>query len=647
MSCPDDYSLCHHTLNSSCYPSSQRCVYQTYRSNPLYCPGLEHLYHCDEFECPTMYKCPGTYCIPTRMLCDQSPDCPNKEDEQDCHEKLVCPGLLRCREENMCVDPDDICDGILHCLLTGDDEMFCEITECPNGCVCHGSTAKCEGISDNMSMSVTQSHLTALIMNGLIIERNTLDHKIGLIHLRIWNCTFINNGITSTIFLRLPNLKFLYLILSHIEYIQAHAFRKLQLLEVLGIKNNEIHVLMNQIFNGLQFLPSLDLSQLHIRSLQSEVFSGLTNVKYLNLSLNPMTRLHDFLFTPLHNLRILDIRHTNLLLIGKYSLSLLSPGTIIYLDYPVLCCYVSCHHRCYVDDVWLKEQHCKQLISTKVTYTAVVLSAIVNIVLNFGNIFLLRKRRMHRSHIILLEHLSFTNVLPALYLLLVCIASSLYNNNYIYLHSKWLDSYFCYILYSLPSAGYTFSRCCVFLIVLDQLLATKFALKQRHMRTFWLLGILYSYIFLVIVWHILKALYLDTTNDNCLPFSVGPSDSMLAWIGRVKVIVTGVFVTVSTSFMYYTIVRTVLKSNRSIRSSRTGNRTVTSIIQNAIGMVGIEVLNLICIATLLLVTFYSYDNKTTERTYVLMSIMTLLMNSSHVVFFGYKQFKQNKRNSKK
>ena len=645
MSCPDDYSLCHYKGNSSCYPSSQRCVYQTYRSNPLYCPGLEHLYHCDEFECPTMYKCPGTYCIPTRMLCDQSPDCPNKKDEQDCHDKLVCPGLLRCKEENICVHPDEICDGILHCLLTGDDEMFCEITECPNGCTCHGSTAKCDGTSDNVLMSVTQSHLTALIMNGLIIERNTLHHKIRLIHLRIWNCIFRDYGITSSIFSRLHSLKFLYLIQSHFLYIQAHAFSKLTLLEVLEIKNNYIHVLMNQIFDGLQLLPSLDLSQLYITSLHSEAFFGLPNVKYLNLSSNPITKLHDFLFTPLHNLRILDLRHTNLLFIGQHSLSLLSPGTIIFLDYPVLCCYLSCHQRCYVDDVWLIEQHCKQLISTKVTYTIVVLSALINIALNSANIILLQKAHMNRSHVILCEHLNFTNILPALYLLVVCIASSLYNNDYIYMDTKWLESYLCNILYVLPSAGFTFSRCCVFLIVLDQLLAIKFALKQRRMRIFWLLGILYLYILIVLIWYILRALYMDITNDNCYPFSVGPSDSVLAWVGRVEVIVISMFVIISTSFMYYTIVRKVQKSNCSIRSTRRGNKTVTSITQHAFGIVSIEVLNLMCISAMLLLSYY-WSNRTTERTYVLISVMTPLMNSSHVVFFRLKQSIQNRQNIK-
>ena len=280
MSCPDDYSLCHHKNNSFCYPSTQRCVYQTYRSSPLFCPGLEHLYYCDEFECPTMYKCPGIYFIPTRMLCDQSADCPNKEDEQDCHDKLVCPLLLRCREENTCVHPGDICDGILHCLLTGDDERFCDIKECPNGCICYGSTGKCEGTSDNMFMSTIQIHLTALIINGFTIERHTLHHEIGLIHLRIWNCTFVDNGITSSIFSKLHNLKFLYVIRSHIKYIQSHALSNLHLLERLDIKKNQIHVLMNQIFKGLHLLLSLDLSLLSVRSLHSELFSGLSNVKY-------------------------------------------------------------------------------------------------------------------------------------------------------------------------------------------------------------------------------------------------------------------------------------------------------------------------------------------------------------------------------
>ena len=115
-------------------------------------------------------------------------------------------------------------------------------------------------------MSATQSQLRTLKMNGLTIQIHMLPYTIGLIYLRIRNCIFNNNGITSSIFSRLHNIKIFYLFLSHIEYIQSHAFRKLSLLEVLEIKNNDIHLLTNKIFNGLQLLPSLDLSQLFIRS---------------------------------------------------------------------------------------------------------------------------------------------------------------------------------------------------------------------------------------------------------------------------------------------------------------------------------------------------------------------------------------------
>jgi hypothetical protein len=37
------------------------------------------------FECPNgTIKCPGSYCISRRFLCDGQFQCPGKEDEEDC-----------------------------------------------------------------------------------------------------------------------------------------------------------------------------------------------------------------------------------------------------------------------------------------------------------------------------------------------------------------------------------------------------------------------------------------------------------------------------------------------------------------------------------------------------------------------------------
>ena len=638
--CSDDYSLCQSINNSSCYPTAQRCVYQTYRSGSLFCPGLEHLYHCDDFECPSMYKCPGTYCIPTRMLCDQSPDCPNKEDEQDCHDKLVCPGLLRCREENICVHPDDVCDGILHCLLSGDDEMFCDVTDCPESCVCRGSSAKCNATSDNvMYIPTSYLNLRALILSGLRMPSNVQYQEVKLLYLQVKDCTFVKSMITMLVLSKLYQLRFLYLIHNNIEYIQSRAFSKLASLEVLLIKKSQINVLVNFIFTGLQLIPILDLSELHIKSLHSNVFLELTNLKYLNLSTNPLTELQNLLFTSLYQLKSIDLRHTELISIRDYSLFTPNPDVIIHFDESVYCCYVSNQHSCYVQNVLVKkQQECLQITSTRFTfYTIVALLATATILLNLTSMVMLRKRRMYQSHLVLCQHLNATNIVPAIYLLVLCIASSLYNADYIYIKTMWPKSFVCNILFALPGAGFTFTRFCVFLIVLDQMLAIKYTLKQQRLSTIQLLCILYSSMSVIIIWHIARAFHIKISNVSCYPFAVSPTDSPLEWFSRADVMTVSICVVSSASYMYYVIVRKVQNSSKNIRSSHRAGKVVTSIIKNAVVIIGIELVNLLSIALLLITTFYWSSNKP-ERITLLIAITTFVINSLHVVYFGLKQY---------
>ena len=110
--CPDNWSLCD-TNVGECYLSYRNCIHETYLGSSLHCSHLQHLHHCDDYECPHMYKCHQTYCIPIRLLCDGSADCPDGEDEQSCDE-ISCVGLLRCRDDGICVHPVDICDGVIH-----------------------------------------------------------------------------------------------------------------------------------------------------------------------------------------------------------------------------------------------------------------------------------------------------------------------------------------------------------------------------------------------------------------------------------------------------------------------------------------------------------------------------------------------------
>ncbi|XP_067684468.1 sortilin-related receptor-like [Haliotis asinina] len=96
------------------------------------CRDLTHLLDCGDFECPGNYmKCPDSFCLPLRRVCDGQRDCLDGHDEKQC-DSWVCPDLFRCGDGGTCLTWDQVCDGTDHC-PNGDDEFDCDPT-CPEGC---------------------------------------------------------------------------------------------------------------------------------------------------------------------------------------------------------------------------------------------------------------------------------------------------------------------------------------------------------------------------------------------------------------------------------------------------------------------------------------------------------------------------------
>ncbi|XP_060605195.1 low-density lipoprotein receptor-related protein 2-like, partial [Ruditapes philippinarum] len=67
-------------------PESMICIYAVDASGYMTgCRSGDHLQNCEKFLCPeNTVKCPGSYCIEQRFLCDGHKECPGGEDEQDC-----------------------------------------------------------------------------------------------------------------------------------------------------------------------------------------------------------------------------------------------------------------------------------------------------------------------------------------------------------------------------------------------------------------------------------------------------------------------------------------------------------------------------------------------------------------------------------
>ena len=66
----------------NCYAISDICIYIL----DLYlhivpCASGEHLQECKLFQCNAMFKCPSSYCLPWKYVCDGKWDCPEGNDE--------------------------------------------------------------------------------------------------------------------------------------------------------------------------------------------------------------------------------------------------------------------------------------------------------------------------------------------------------------------------------------------------------------------------------------------------------------------------------------------------------------------------------------------------------------------------------------
>ncbi len=102
----------------------------------------QHLINCESFICDgAYYKCPESYCIPWRYICNGKVDCPGGVEEISCKIEQ-CPGFFKCLNStysSICVSTLNVCDGFgfADC-PNGDDEYYCsnKLQVCPDECEC-------------------------------------------------------------------------------------------------------------------------------------------------------------------------------------------------------------------------------------------------------------------------------------------------------------------------------------------------------------------------------------------------------------------------------------------------------------------------------------------------------------------------------
>ncbi|OWF49263.1 G-protein coupled receptor GRL101 [Mizuhopecten yessoensis] len=314
---------------------------------PTGCRDLTHLQDCGDFECPENYvKCPGSFCLHLRFVCDGTSHCPGQEDELDC-DSMTCDGHYRCHVNRKCIPFNQLCDGVQQC-RRNDDELNCS-PHCPENCDCHGMTFKCESGSDIITLNQIHSHARWIDLKANMsnMRPHVPAHFPLLTTLLLRECSIRELLVDGqAIFQYIPTLRYLDLSSNRIEELSDQTFQSVTTLKTLILSNNPLSRINENVFHGLKSLNNLQITHTSLKHLQNEVsslsiltgmptleyldlsfnlienipkrvFAELFSLKYLNLSHNPLTSIDISAFYGLHVLRDLRFTHTNMQQIRK------------------------------------------------------------------------------------------------------------------------------------------------------------------------------------------------------------------------------------------------------------------------------------------------------------------------------------------
>ncbi len=259
----------------------------------LTCNNGAHLADCTTFQCTRHFKCPNYYCIPWAYVCDRKQDCPGGEDEQVsfCFNRN-CAGMFKCRNQTgICVHFTDICDGKKDC-VDGDDEIFCDLAEslCSAECQCLKYIMVCTRLS-KFDWCFPQPFLIISINTSGIMAENLPK----LLHFKraVWLKLEFNN-LTTLHFKPNPKMALLHADFcnNQITHLTESSFQSFQNVTRILICKNMITSIKKNTFLATTLLRQLDVADNNLKQLHPTMFRGPTNLLTLNLLKNPMRRIH-------------------------------------------------------------------------------------------------------------------------------------------------------------------------------------------------------------------------------------------------------------------------------------------------------------------------------------------------------------------
>ena len=519
-----------------------------------------------------MFKCLTTYCIPTYLICDGVHQCPNGEDEQSC-ERFTCAGLLRCRYDNVCVHPSDICDGHQHCLMSGDDERFCNITMCPTECTCHGSAIRCQGGLPS-TLTLAPYFKYAMLRQIHVHSKFQLQSFHALSQLHILNSLFDGERLTDQMFHHLIGMQILVLCRNGIKMIEPGIFKGLVNIQHLDLTGNLIKCLKTSNFLGLQLITILDLNKQMISHVEHLSFVGLDSLRHLNLSSNSIETLTSRCFGALAYVELINLTNNSFLYLSRSTFLDLQPQVTIIFSKAVYCCYLSKHTPCLINTtlhhhgskcLTMAESFIIQL--SLLTTSAAIL--VINIILAFT-----QQSKITNTHTMLTNYLTVLNLFSSIYILILSTIYMYHYGNHVYFGTIFPSSPICLCLQIIAMSGIFLSPYTRLLLAVNRLLVTRYVFTRGTLSTRqvalcsifgWCLSLT------IILWGHFTS---SGTHFSCFPMLYGKSENRrkMADIWIYETFATGILFGIFS--IYVSIVRFVNQQDKKFGRKR-GKRLIT------------------------------------------------------------------------
>ena len=445
------------------------------------CRNGAHLRDCIYHSCPHQYKCPYSYCIPVHAFCDGRVDCPDGNDETDCH-TLFCPHFLRCKADGLCVHKIDINNGLINCPSYHDDELG--IKACPDSCECLGQAVYCFGSHLNKYIKEVD-FARSLIISGVLsdVNNDTFSTFINLKYLDLSNNRF--SYFQTSSFSNLQSVVRLAMVNVSLSVIGQYYFQGLINVKVLSLKDNNIHRTERYAFYGLSSLPELDLSYQMLSEIAPCSFQGLNVLESLNLSYNLISTLSKNTLCGLPNLIDLDLRGNDINYVDPLSFTGVSNLQVLESNTQGICCYKD-FQMCLpkFDDDFAS---CTSILSKKVLQVFVWALAVLLIIDNLAALCTLilikseqsKKRMIYTFYKI---NLTLSDLIMGCYFLLLAIFNIVYEGDYVQVASLWKKGLPCKSLALISSFSFQMSMYMTLVISAERFVALCLPMKTTFTR---------------------------------------------------------------------------------------------------------------------------------------------------------------------